>query len=125
MKKTVEGMMLGIIQQGLFGGKRKRPPKYKPEPSELDKSRTRWLRWLAQVCRIDREGWTELLSANYIGWVARVMGEDYEAMPFTTPREKVVEAFTVAIRRADEAELRALDMLYAEKLLEKRTGHRK
>lgn len=41
--------------------------------SELEIFRTRWLRWLGQKTRCDKEVWTELLDCNWSGWASKVI----------------------------------------------------
>ena len=84
----------------------------------LKKFRTRWKRWLGQKTRVDKPYWTTLLDSNWVGWVEKVLGDDYRPIGITTI-EKVKQVYMAAINRADFNQLYKLDSLYANEKFEK------
>ena len=77
--------------------------------NELEKFRTRWIRWLGQKTRVDRDTWTDLLDSNWHGWADTVLEE--HDLPNTGT---IKEIFTRAIRNADMSDLHKLDELYCQ-----------
>lgn len=81
--------------------------------NELQKFRSRWLRWLGQKTRCDKPFWTTLLNCNWTGWVEQTL----EAHGFKPPskmygRKNIKFWYSVAINEASMIELRRLDNLY-------------
>jgi hypothetical protein len=85
--------------------------------TELEKFRSRWLRWLGQKTRVDKSHWVTLLDCNWYGWATGVLDEhgvEYTSQQVhNETRENVKKLFTDAIERADIRALMKLDNLYA------------
>lgn len=86
--------------------------------SELEKFRTRWMRWLGKKTRVDKPYWVTLLDANWSGWMngtrLRHGIESAYRNLFESTREKVKADWIAAIKVADMNDLRKLDGLYAD-----------
>lgn len=81
--------------------------------SELEKFRSRWLRWLGQKTRCDKPYWTTLLNSNWIGWMEKVLEKhNFEPPSKIDDRDDVKRWFEIAILEADMSDLRKLDELY-------------
>lgn len=84
---------------------------------------TRWLRWLGQKCRIDRHGWVELLSANYVAWTEQAYdeaNEKYNLLGHMADRLQVYLHYKKAIELASLDLLYKLDNLWCEMEAEKK-----
>ena len=92
---------------------------------ELEKFRTRWLRWLGQKTRVDRfdkPPWVALLDCNWKSWATSTLDKHsigFNWLPVLASREKVKEYYTLAIKCADMEDLGRLDNLFAIELVEK------
>jgi len=87
---------------------------------ELEKSRTRWRRWLGNKTRRDGTYWTTLLDATWLGWVDYVCGEcdlEYRPLGLLADRETIKRVWLTAINHADFGMLRKLDRIYAAEKL--------
>ena len=88
--------------------------------SELEKFRSRWLRWLGQMTRCDRDTWTELLNCNWSGWANKVLDRvdhQYPRVYSDTSHSGVHYIYEEAIRIATMKELLELDNIYCERVL--------
>jgi len=88
----------------------------------LEKFKTRWRRWLGNKTRINEPHWVTLLDSNWIGWVDKVMGDDYKPIniyaidPALAPL-LIRDLYRQAIDRATMDQLYELDGIYcADKL---------
>lgn len=91
--------------------------------SELEKFRTRWKRWLAQKCRIDKPHWVELLDSNWVGWTEKVYHNHnipYKPLGPFNVREVVWVHYMVAIDVANMEEFQALDAKYCWNKVERK-----
>ena len=84
--------------------------------------RIRWRRWLGQMTRWDRATWTRLLESDYSSWAERILkrhGIDRPNPAKTlSPHIQTRFYFSQAINLATPDELKALDRIYCEALLE-------
>ena len=85
-----------------------------------EKFRTRWLRWLGQKTRCDKDNWVTLLQ-DWTMWADKVLKskgiDDVYLTQALRTREEVKAYFARAIQCADMKDLMALDELYcAEKI---------
>lgn len=91
--------------------------------TELDKFRTRWLRWLGQKTRRDKYVWAELLASNWVGWVTNVLSRSGFEVDWLLLKnqnyETVKNYWDIAIREATMEDLRRLDLLFANDLVER------
>ena len=90
--------------------------------SELEKFRTRWLRWLGQKTRYDKPYWVTLLNSTWSSWPNKVferVGLEYPSVSIKSSREDVYYIFQCAIFEADMRDLIRLDNLYCTELVEK------
>lgn len=92
--------------------------------TRLDKFRTRWLRWLGQKTRWDKDVWVELLASNWVGWVTDVLSRSGFEVDWLSIKnqncETVKNYWDIAIREATMEDLSKLDSLFAYDLVEKR-----
>lgn len=90
---------------------------------DLEKFRTRWFRWLGQKARPDRDGWVTLLESCWAGWANTILRRadqvSYPVLGLMSTRSDVYYCFRDAIAEATEEELKALDILYCDDLIEK------
>lgn len=93
--------------------------------SDLEKFRTRWMRWLGNKTRIDKPYWVTLLDSNWSGWPDRTIGkhgDKAKAPPLMeSTREAIKEYWEKAIEVADMDDLRKLDSQYADERFNKIT----
>lgn len=91
--------------------------------TKLEKFRTRWLRWLGQKTRFDKDGWVELLASNWVGWVSGVLSKsDIEVNWLLLANQNCVLVkyyWNIAINKATMEDLSKLDGLFADDLVEK------
>jgi len=90
---------------------------------ELNKFRTRWLRWLGQKTRNDKSYWVTLLDSNWSSWPKGVFerkGLYYPYISVSSSREDVYYIFRCAIYEADMKDLMKLDNLFCTELIEKK-----
>ncbi len=90
------------------------------QDSTVEDYRSRWRRFIAQRCRVDRPNWVELCDSNWLGWVNRV---DENYMPVrieALSREYVKDLFLKAIDIATQEDFEKLDSMYCEEKYEKR-----
>ncbi len=89
--------------------------------NELGKFKTRWLRWLGQKTRIDRDCWVDLLDCNWSGWASKVLDrtpfDDLGLLGVLSSREDVKKYYSTAIQLSNMDDLRKLDNLYASTLI--------
>jgi len=94
--------------------------------TELEKFRTRWLRWLGQKTRADRPTWVTLLDSNWAGWASKVHSRcnpNFVKSPTWKSadcRKKLKRFWMDAINMATMEELITLDSLYATETIERR-----
>ena len=92
--------------------------------TDLDKLRTRWLRWLGQKTRWDKDIWVELLSSNWTGWVTNVLSRSGFEVDWLSLKnqncETVKNYWGIAIREATAEDLARLDNLYCTDIISKR-----
>lgn len=92
--------------------------------TKLDKLRTRWLRWLGQKTRWDKNIWVELLTSNWTGWISGVLSKSGFEVDWQSIKnqncETVKNYWDIAIREASLEDLVRLDRLYCTELIEKR-----
>ena len=89
--------------------------------SELEKFRTRWMRWLGQKCRAGGVGWVDLLDSNYSGWACNIIEKHNleEIIPNINPKGSY-DLFKTAIKLSDMSDLYKLDELYCQDMIKKR-----
>ncbi len=84
--------------------------------------RTRWRRWLAQKCRIDRDGWATLLDSNWRHWPTSVLEERaVDCSKYYSPflsRQDIIELFSEALDVCTLDEMYKLDNIYCEMQIE-------
>jgi len=91
--------------------------------SELEKFKTRWLRWLGQKTRWDKPTWVTLLDCNWSGWASKVLekhGFDLVPLSINSDRMSVKYHYELAIYEADMHDLRALDGLFCQDMIERK-----
>jgi len=90
--------------------------------NNVEECKKRWRRWLGQVTRFDRANWTKLLQSNYIGWARRILkrhGIDRPNPSNTlSPHIQTRFYFKQAINLATPSELKKLDEIYCDELIE-------
>lgn len=88
---------------------------------ELEKFRTRWLRWLGQMLREDRNTWAELHDCNWSNWAYKVL-QKHNIDTYITIQSSLSEIkqfYTQAINRADIHDLIRLDNLWCTEQIKK------
>jgi len=85
---------------------------------QLEKSRTRWRRWLGNKTRCDKSNYLTLLESNWLGWVNEVLGDLYVPIGYGAARQDIKELYLMAINHANMTQLRRLDNIYAIELAE-------
>jgi len=91
--------------------------------SDLDKFRTRWLRWLGQKTRCDGHAWVELLESNWVLWLEVVLDRfdiEVDLSLKNQNRETVKNYWSIAICKASMEDLIRLDDMYCTELIKKR-----
>ena len=91
--------------------------------TELEKLRTRWLRWLGQKTRCDKPYWTTLLESNWKGWATKVLDRPSinmsKYLSIEASRTDVQYYYGIAIHEANMKELMQLDELYCADIISK------
>ena len=94
------------------------------DSERLKKFRTRWLRWLGQKTRCDKDNWVELLDCNWSGWVTDVLsksGIEVKWVPLKNQNcETVKKEWSIAIREASMNDLIRLDSIFCTDLISKK-----
>ena len=95
----------------------------KKEKNETEKFRTRWMRWLGQKCRLDKENWVTLLDSGWMAWVSCVYhkhGIPYKPLGFMVDRVVVYMVWQKAIEVSDMNDMHKLDGMYCTDNMEKK-----
>jgi len=88
--------------------------------SKLEKSRTRWRRFIGQKTRVGNTNWVDLLDSNWAGWVGKIIrkaGFDITPITWESDLRHVYHSFNFAINEASMEDLRQLDELYIQDYL--------
>lgn len=92
--------------------------------TELEKFRTRWLRWLGQKTRYDKSCWVTLLDCNWLGWADKTLVKHGFITQVPQWNQSTISElkhfYRQAIGCADMSDLGQLDELYCIDLVEKR-----
>ncbi len=82
---------------------------------QLQEFRVRWMRWLGQKTRINKDYWTTLLNTNFCGWAEKTLSKHDINLPWleiSSSRAEVKIYYIEAIKCADMIDLCGLDQLY-------------
>lgn len=96
--------------------------------SRLDLFRSRWLRWLGAMTRVDKPHWTELLNTNWSSWAHSTLIKHrlpVSNIRWSTSREEVKKVYSNAIKSADMDDLYKLDNVFCYNGMSNRIRNRR